>query len=765
MKHRHIRVLVLEDNSSDAQLLLHVLKRAGLVVEHDIVWRAEDFKQSLAANRYDLVLGDFRLPGWTGADALQWMRASGCDLPFILVTSALGDEQAAACIKDGAADYILKDRLERLPAAIVHVLEERKLCNERDLALKKLRESEQQYRLMFEANPNPMWVFNIETMKFLAVNEASVHHYGYTQKEFLSMSLQEMRLDEDIPTFLSEYHRWTEPHVYRIGIKRHRKKDGTMIWVDLTARDIRFQDQNARMVLIRDVTAQLQAEAGLLRSEAQYRSIIEGAPYGIYRKQADGKLLLANPALVAMLGYESEEEILRLPVSSVFYENPEDRKELLTRAENQEIVPYATKWKRKDGRLLDVRILARKLKAHSGDQAAYEVFVEDITEQRMLEEQFLQAQKMEAVGQLAGGVAHDFNNLLMVISGNAQLLVEQRANPSKVEHHALQISKATGKAASVARQLLVFTRKHVMERVSVDLNSVIIDLWKMLPRLLGEDIEMTPMLDPSVGAIYADQGQIEQIIMNLAVNARDAMPDGGKLIIRTANVDMEGTAIIASAGLKAGHYAMLAVKDTGVGMSQETQARIFEPFFTTKERHKGTGLGLATVYGIVKHTGGCIHVESEPGKGTIFKIYLPLAEQSITSIAPQVQEVAPPGSETVLLVEDDEMLRELVSEYLRSKDYKLLVATNGYEALNICHQHDGAVDLLLTDVVMPGMDGQDLAKNARKLNRDMRVIFVSGYQDREMDEEALDASTLFLQKPFSLNSLAQKIREVFGEER
>ena len=387
MKHRHIRVLVLEDNSSDAQLLLHVLKRAGLAVEHDIVWRAEDFKQALSANHYDLVLGDFRLPGWTGADALQWMRASGCNLPFILVTSALGDEQAAACIKDGAADYILKDRLERLPAAIIHVLEERRLCNERDLALKKLRESEQQYRLMFEANPNPMWVFNIETMKFLAVNEASVQHYGYTQKEFLSMSLQDMRLEEDIPTFLSEYHRWTEPHVYRIGIKRHRKKDGTMIWVDLTARDIRFQDQNARMVLIRDVTAQLQAEAGLLRSEAQYRSIIEGAPYGIYRKQADGKLLLANPALVAMLGYESEEEILRLPASSVFFENPDDRKELLARAENQEIVPYATKWKSKDGRLLDVRILARKLKAHSGDQAAYEVFVEDVTAQRMLEEQ------------------------------------------------------------------------------------------------------------------------------------------------------------------------------------------------------------------------------------------------------------------------------------------------------------------------------------------------------------------------------------------
>jgi len=756
MESNIIRILHLEDKASDARLVQRTLEREGMAITVTVARSEQEFKQAFEQGEYDIILGDYRLPGWNGIDALRWSRSMHLDVPFILVTATLGDEQAAVCIKEGAADYVLKDRLERLPVAIKNAVEENRLRVERDAAQKKLRDAAQQYRLLFEANPTPMWVARIDDKSILAVNDAIVEHYGYTQEEFLRMSILDVLPPEDVPVLLARYENQFEPQVRHVGIRRHRKKNGTPMLVDVTIRDIIFQDIEARIALLRDVTAQLHAEE-------QHRSIIHGAPFGIYRVKADGTLLLANPALVTMLGYESEEEILKLN-SADFYENPDDRQKLLNLAQVPGVVSHEMEWKRKDHATLQVRMVGRRLKIENGDDATYEVFVEDITERRSLEAQFLQAQKMEAVGQLAGGIAHDFNNLLMVIRGNAQILKELRNDPAKVDHHSLQIVKAADKAASVARQLLVFSRKQTLTREPMDLNATIADLWKMLPRLLGEDIEMHTDLDPELGVVCADQGQMEQIVMNLAVNARDAMPKGGKLTIETANVHFETTAIWGAGQIRPGEYVVLAVKDTGSGMSPETQARIFEPFFTTKERGKGTGLGLATVYGIVKQSNGFIRVDSEAGRGTTFFIYLPLAKDAAIASAAPAQEVATAGSETILVVEDDEMLRELMTEYLSSKGYKVMLATSGIEALAVFKSGIASIDLLMTDVVLPGMGGQELAAALRELEPEMQIIFVSGYTDRELDDTILGEHSRFLHKPFSLNNLAQHVREVLDRK-
>ena len=398
-------------------------------------------------------------------------------------------------------------------------------------------------------------------------------------------------------------------------------------------------------------------------------------------------------------------------------------------------------------------------------RSGFEVFVEDITAHRSLQKQFEHAQKMEAVGRLAGGVAHDFNNLLMIISGYAQLLDESSADPKKVVEYATRIQDASSKAATVTRQLLAFSRKQVLEPTVLDLSHVVKDLAKMLPRLLGEDVETVMDLDPQVGTVRADRGQIEQVIMNLAVNARDAMPQGGRLTIATSNVALDAS-YYQGVEVPPGQYVLLAVSDTGIGMNAETQVHIFEPFYTTKEAGKGTGLGLATVYGIVKQSHGFIWVYSEPDKGSIFKIYLPrvdVAADSDESLQP-VQVPSTAGTETILLVEDEAALRNVCRVYLESKGYTVLEAGNAKEAMKICQSHDRPIHVLITDIVMPGLGGLELAKSALELRPALSVVLVSGYTDRPLDREAIGFGK-FLQKPFSFDALARTVRSLLDKNR
>ncbi len=382
-------------------------------------------------------------------------------------------------------------------------------------------------------------------------------------------------------------------------------------------------------------------------------------------------------------------------------------------------------------------------------------------ERKRLETQLVQAQRMEAIGQLAGGVAHDFNNLLTGILGYASLALKRLPEQEPVSEDIRQIQRAGERAADLTRQLLAFSRKQIISPKVIDLNAVVDSARKLLQRLIGEDIELVTTLAPSLNRVKADASQMEQVIMNLAVNSRDAMPNGGKITIETGSVDLDETYARQHVGVKPGPYVMLAVSDTGSGMDSVTLGRLFEPFFTTKEKGKGTGLGLATVYGIVNQNGGNIWVYSEVGRGTTFKVYLPRVEQAAEAGAPEPKRAAPAtGSETILLVEDDSMVRKLAAHVLKNAGYKVLEAADGLEALKVCGQAGGAIDLAITDVVMPQMGGRELAQRLKQTYPNLKILYFSGYtSDAIVRHGVLEGGLDFLQKPFTLEELTQKVRD------
>jgi hypothetical protein len=507
--------------------------------------------------------------------------------------------------------------------------------SERKRAQQALRDSEQQYRLLFESHPHPMWIFDQETLAFLAVNDAAVSHYGFLREEFLAMTIKDIRPVEEIPSLLADI---DAGHLGydAAGIWKHVKKNGAVIEVEISSHDVSWA----------------------------------GRP---------GKLVLAM----------------------------------------------------------------------------------DVTERRQLQKQLVQAQKMEAVGHLAGGVAHDFNNLLGVIIGYCEILATTGQLQEKDRERVAEIKKAGDRAATLTRQLLAFSRQQVIEPRVLDLNALLADMSKMLRRLIGEDIELVTRLSSGLGRVKADPGQLEQVVMNLAVNARDAMPRGGKLILETGNVSLDENYARTHVTVQPGKFVLLAITDTGVGMDEETQARIFEPFFTTKGEGKGTGLGLATVYGIVKQSGGNIWVYSEPGRGTTFKIYLPLVADPAEPA--QAEEIAflPRGKETILVVEDADAMRKLTCEFLAGMGYTVLEAHDGVDALEKAAQHSTPIDLLLTDVVMPRMSGRELAAQMTERDPGLKVLYMSGYTDDAVVRHGvLDASMAFIQKPFALHALAARVREV-----
>jgi two-component system, cell cycle sensor histidine kinase and response regulator CckA len=502
-----------------------------------------------------------------------------------------------------------------------------------------LRESERRYRLLFEYNPQPMWVYEIATLRFLAVNDAACRHYGYSREEFLGMTIKDIRPPEDVPALLKDVAGLDgEPRLKEL--RRHRKKDGTAIEVEVDAYSIAFGESPARLVQITD-----------------------------------------------------------------------------------------------------------------------------ITEHRRLEDQFRQAQKMEAVGRLAGGVAHDFNNVLGVIIGYGELIRRGSQAGEPLRARVDEILKAAGRAADLTQQLLAFSRKQVLQPKVLDLNAVAAEMEKMLRRLIGEDVRLITSFDPGLGRVKADPGQVSQIIVNLAVNARDAMPEGGTLILETANVELDHSYVNEHPESRLGPHVMLAVSDTGTGMAPEVKARIFEPFFTTKEEGKGTGLGLATVYGIVRQSGGHINLYSEPGRGTTFKIYLPRVDEA-AEVAVAPGERPRGGSETILIVEDDDALREITAELLQEAGYRVVVAADGEAALRECAQSGAPPDLVVTDVVMPRMTGRALSEQLRALGPGLRVLFMSGYTDAAvLYQGLLEPGTAFLQKPFGPEALLRKVREVLDQPR
>src|SRR5438552_3078339 len=417
---------------------------------------------------------------------------------------------------------------------------------------------------------------------------------------------------------------------------------------------------------------------------------------------------------------------------------------------------------RPDGSIRWIRGRASAVRDASGKVTRIVGIAEDVTELQRTQDQLFRAQKMEAIGRLAGGVAHDFNNLLTAIIGHAELVLEDVRAGDPLRQDLEEILKAGQRAAILTRQLLAFSRQQVLEPRVLDPNALVADMNKVLRRLIGEDIELLTVLADRVGAIKGDGGQLEQVIMNLAVNARDAMPAGGKLTIETANAELDEAYAHSHEPVRPGPYVMLAMSDTGSGMSEEVKARTFEPFFTTKEPGKGTGLGLATVYGIVKQSSGYIWVYSEVGKGTTFKVYLPRVAEPAETLAAAPRAPKPRGgTETVLLVEDDELVRALARRVLARAGYQVLEASNGGGALLAAERHQGPVHLMVTDVVMPGLNGRELAARLKPLRPDMKVLYVSGYTDRAIAHQGvLEPGVAFLEKPFAPDALARKVREV-----
>jgi len=507
-------------------------------------------------------------------------------------------------------------------------------------------------------------------------------------------------------------------------------------------------------------------EEALRRSEARYRSLVQSAVYGIYRSNFEGRFLDVNPALIAMLGYNTTEEVMELnPTYDVFLD-PSEHARLMTQFERgTRIDNVEVRWKRRDAAVITVRLSGRVVNIPSDSSNTLEIIAEDVTERRVLEEQFRQAQKMEAVGRLAGGVAHDFNNLLMVISGYAEVLLEHTNNDDPLHVKIEAIQQAADRATTLTRQLLAFSRKQLLELKVVDVNTIVKDMERLLRPLIGENIELVAKMAMDIGRTRADAGQIEQVIMNLVVNSKDAMPNGGRLIIETANVKLDDDLRREYSYIMPGLYVMISVADNGHGMDKETQSRIFEPFFTTKEKGKGTGLGLSTVYGIIKQSGGYIFVQSELERGTTFRIYLPRVEDAAQpSSHTRSNEIACGGTETVLLVEDEESVRQLVRETLQAKGYTVIEAEDGKAAMNISAAHQGVIDILITDLVMPGMSGRELAGHIDKARPGTKVLYLSGYTEDIVHQGVLDPGTAFLQKPFTLQALSRKVREVLSDD-
>jgi PAS domain S-box-containing protein len=503
-------------------------------------------------------------------------------------------------------------------------------------------------------------------------------------------------------------------------------------------------------------------EEALRRSEAHSRSLISSAAFGICRCTLGGKFLDVNPALIAMLGYASVEDLLQRNARRDVFADPQELDRLAAEhGRTGSLNGVEVQWKRKNGRIIVVRLSGCPATAADEPEEVLELIAEDITDRRQLEEQLRQSQKMDAVGRLAGGVAHDFNNLLMVINGYTEVLLGQLEKGSALYHNVQSIQQAADRAATLTRQLLAFSRKQLLEFKVVDVNSVIGDMERLLRPLIGENIELITRLSTETGHTRADSGQLEQVIMNLVVNAKDAMPDGGKLILQSSEVIVRPD-LAAHRFIQPGRYAVISVTDTGCGMNKETQSRVFEPFFTTKEKGKGTGLGLSTVYGIVKQSNGYVFVQSEPGAGTTFHVYLPRVEDPAEQMVPaKSNQKDAGGCETVLLVEDEDSVRELVQITLAARGYKVLEADNGEHGLSIAETFKEHIDILITDVVMPGIGGRELAKKLLALRPGISVLFLSGYtEDAVITHGALSPGTAFLQKPFTLQNLAKKVHEV-----
>jgi PAS domain S-box-containing protein len=643
-----LRVLYIEDSDDDAELLLRMLRQGGFDPRPRRVQTEDELSAALDASRWDLVIADHSLPRLPSQRALAIVRGRDLDLPFLVVSGTIREQDAVELMRSGASDYLLKDRLTRLVPAVRRELDEARLRRE------------------------------------------------------------------------------------------HRA-----------------------------------AQAEVERAQARYRSLIDNAVIGAYRSGgASGRFTFVNQALVSMLGYDSAEELLAVDPARDVFADPHALERLAEGGRDGKIEGTEVEWRRKDGRPVHMRLWGR-IVSHAETPFGLEMFVENMSEIRLLQRSLEQAQKMEAVGRLAGGIAHDFNNLLVAILGYADVLRGSVTGDDRRVRCVEEIQRAGERAAGLTRQLLAFSRRQVLDRTVVDLNAVVRDVETMLSRLIGEDVVLRTSLQPGLAGVVADRGQVEQVLLNLAVNARDAMPRGGDLLIETRVVTLTETTSAVPRPLPPGRYVRLTVSDTGEGMDEEVKSHLFEPFYTTKEKGKGTGLGLSMVYGIVTQSDGALTLVSEPGVGTRFDLWFPPTDRaaesggvgrSQASEEPAPAASAASGGETLLFVEDDPAVCALATEILEIAGFRVLPASTAAEALAALDRHAGPVHALVTDIVLPDMSGIELAERVHGMRPAVRILFTSGYTSESVDISALErAHAAFLQKPFRTGELVAKVRAVLDE--
>jgi PAS domain S-box-containing protein len=785
---RPARILIVDDERNDRQLLEVMLGSEGFTLS--TAASGEDALAMVAQQPFDLVLLDIRMTGMDGCEVTARMKRNPATrhIPIIMVTAMDDREARMLGLGAGAEDFLSKpvDRAElrvrvrnllRLKAygesydTYSQMLEGEVVSRTADLVERTatLEALRRQYELVLDSIADG--VYGIDLAGRITIeNQVAAHMFGWEGLEivgrFAHEAVHHSRADgspypwEECPIYAT----LGDGQVRRVTDEVFWRADGRPFPVEYLAAPTRDAEGRIAGVVVtfRDLTARKDAERQRRESEEQYRLLFDSNPHPMYVVDTETLAFLAvNEAAVHHYGH-SRAELLGMSITEL---GPPEQVPALVDSirgtaghapsESLGVFPHL----RKDGLVMQMDIAASRLPFQGRD--AFLCLAMDVTEKRTLEAKFLQSQKMESVGRLAGGIAHDFNNLLGVILGYGALLLrkaEGGPERSKLE----QIVKAGERAAGLTRQLLAFSRKQVLQPKVLDLNDLVADLERMLRRLIGEDIQLTTRLD-GLGNVKADPGQVEQVLMNLVVNARDAMPRGGQLTIETSNVVLDEAYASERPDVRPGPCVVLAVRDTGVGMSPDTQRKIFEPFFTTKGTSEGTGLGLATSDGIVKQSGGHIAVESELGHGSTFRVYLPRVDEEVrpAAVAPGPRPV---GTETILLAEDEPSLREITREILEAHGYTVLEAGSGDGALKRAEEYRGEIGLLLTDVVMPRMSGRELAEHLTLSRPSLRVMFMSGYTDDAVVRHGvLATSVAFIQKPFGVENLLAKIREVLEQ--